>query len=231
MKCDFVRDENNNIWLSQCKDIQVRRYQARSGCFAMTQQQTQEALKYHANKEDQKLQMELDEYKNSTKQETQMHLFEQRPEDPSAQVLKKMTNFYEQIKEDVDIYPKNVVDEEDFALQTLLENLKDNSNAHNFKEFLTAKNMFDRPTKWKQIARQVNQTGRSATRADTSLSVIPRDNLRAQTAQKRKTCHSTLLDTTKDSIARSDYGGSSTSNARLVSSLKGDLIRQNVVNR
>ena len=60
--------------------------------------------------------------------------------------------------------------------------------------------------------------------------MISRDNLRAQTAQKRKTCQSTLLDTTKDSIARTDYG-SSTSNVRLVSCLKGDLIRQNVVNR
>ena len=131
--------------------------------------------------EDKKLTSELDEYVQSTVPETQVLSFEKKPDDPSKVILNKMTNFYDQIKEDVDIYPKNVVDQEDFALQTLLDNLKDNSNAHNFKEFLTAKNMFDRQTKWKQLARKVNQTSRSVTRAETSLA-LSRDQTRAQTA-------------------------------------------------
>ena len=49
-----------------------------------------------------------------------------------------MQNFYEQIKEDVEIYPKNTVAEDDRALEQVLKALKTNSDAMNFKEFMTS---------------------------------------------------------------------------------------------
>jgi len=68
-----------------------------------------------------------------------------------------MQNKFNTIRDEIGLKDKDNVEEDDRALEQVLQTLKTNSTAANFKEFMTPTQMVNKATPWKQIARKVNQ--------------------------------------------------------------------------
>jgi len=70
-------------------------------------------------------------------------------------MLAIMCDYYSNMKEDIGINPNQNDDEDDPELDQVLQDMKSNSTAVNFREFLARSQNFDRNTPWKQISRRV----------------------------------------------------------------------------
>lgn len=71
-------------------------------------------------------------------------------------MLGYMDDYYTHMKEDIGIDPNYAPEEDDPDLDRVLMNLRPNSTAINFREFLTRSQNFNKNTPWKQISRKLN---------------------------------------------------------------------------
>lgn len=80
-----------------------------------------------------------------------------RPKDKHAgKMLGIMNEYYTHIKEVIGIDVNYEPDEDDPELDKVLQEMRPNSTATNFRPFLGRSANFDRNTPWKQISRKVN---------------------------------------------------------------------------
>ena len=80
-----------------------------------------------------------------------------KPKDKHAgKMLGIMNEYYDHMRDDIGIDPRLLQDDDDPELDRVLTNLRPNSTATNFREFLARSQNFDRNTPWKQISRKVD---------------------------------------------------------------------------
>jgi hypothetical protein len=66
-----------------------------------------------------------------------------------------MKDYYKNLRLKIDAENENNVDEEDNELETILQTLKPNTTAENFKEFLLPRDNNTRTQAWRKIGRDV----------------------------------------------------------------------------
>lgn len=68
-----------------------------------------------------------------------------------------MDSYYSSMKTDLGIFEKDNHEQvEDQKLDDMLQKLRPNTTAKNFKEFLSRKDNINRSTKWKNISRKLD---------------------------------------------------------------------------
>jgi hypothetical protein len=74
----------------------------------------------------------------------------------SSKMLSQMDAYYEHMKQDLQVDPNYVPNDEDKDLEKALLDSKANVTPSNFKFFLNRKHNYDKNTVWKQVARRLD---------------------------------------------------------------------------
>lgn len=69
-----------------------------------------------------------------------------------------MNQYYANMKHDIGIKDKEDTNAEDIQLDVILQKLRPNTTARNFKDLLNRKDNFGRSTYWKKVTRQLESS-------------------------------------------------------------------------
>ena len=150
MKAEFLRDENDNIWFTFAKDIQIRRINSKISLTGYDSKKIGETLTANQIAQKDLLLRELQEYENSLGEQNEN---EARSK---SKMLTFMDEYYKSMKLEMGIDPNYAVEEDDPQLDIVLQKLRPNTTAQNFREFLTKFQNFKKTRAWKQVARKVH---------------------------------------------------------------------------
>lgn len=149
MKVEFLQDTNQNIWLHYIKDIHYRR--STFGAAKNRDPKAAQEQVEQANREQEELlQREIREYERSLEDSNY-----KAP--PKSEILVFMDNEYEQMKEEVGVDPNYAIPKDDPTLDIVLRKLRPNSNAANFREFMTQQMNVQKATPWKALGRETQK--------------------------------------------------------------------------
>lgn len=158
MKAEFLRDENQNIWLHYVRNIKIRRIEQKWNLHNITSSESEpNAVQQLENQQKAVLLGELQDFQEQSDALQKQATKERRaPKDrASVRMLNVLDEYYGEMKDAVGIDPHFCVDEDDTELEQVLVDMKRNAKPTNFKPFLHRSQNFDKSTPWKRVSRKV----------------------------------------------------------------------------
>jgi hypothetical protein len=151
MKTEFLVDENSNVWFTFASNIHYREMDNKLVFNKVDSSKAALNFQQHQQQKKDMLLKELQEYEASLQDTTT-----KKDQQVKNKMLDFMTGYYDKMKGDMGINANYGVEKDDADLDAVLKQLKPNTTAKNFRDFLTKRDNVFKNQNWRQTARKVH---------------------------------------------------------------------------
>ena len=150
MRAEFLKDEMGNVWFSYANNIKYRECGSRVP-WKENGDMNEEQVEAHNKAQQDMLHREMETYQKNAKFERAKDFFVMK------QMHGFMEDYYQNMKNEMGIDATYGIEEQDPPLAEVLDLIRPNVTAKNFKDYLQKTDNVHKTQKWRRISRKVHK--------------------------------------------------------------------------